>query len=78
MFDEYIERVKESFGEETARNIIANGFYVVSVSSNDIANTYYLFSARMYLNISDYTDLLNALASDFYEVSRFLIIEMHS
>ncbi|XP_044480272.1 GDSL esterase/lipase EXL3-like [Mangifera indica] len=67
MFDEYIERVKESFGEETARNIIANGFYVVSVSSNDIANTYYLFSARMYLNISDYTDLLNALASDFYE-----------
>lgn len=69
MFEEYMGKVKEFVGEEAARKITANSVSMVSASSNDIANTYFLNSFRPEFNISGYTDLLAASASDFLDVS---------
>ncbi|XP_044480258.1 GDSL esterase/lipase At5g42170-like [Mangifera indica] len=67
MFEEYMGKVKEFVGEEAARKITANSVSMVSASSNDIANTYFLNSFRPEFNISGYTDLLAASASDFLD-----------
>ncbi|XP_031283166.1 uncharacterized protein LOC116141834 [Pistacia vera] len=68
LFEECMERVKESFGEERARHITANSVSIVSAGSNDIANTYFLLLFRILeFNISSYADLLATSASLFLE-----------
>ncbi|XP_010470245.1 PREDICTED: GDSL esterase/lipase At3g43570 isoform X3 [Camelina sativa] len=39
-FKEYISKIKKHFGEEKAKDILENSFFVVVSSSNDLAHTY--------------------------------------
>ncbi|KAL1209848.1 GDSL esterase/lipase [Cardamine amara subsp. amara] len=45
-FKEYISKIKKNFGEERAKFILENSFYLVVSSSNDLAHTYSARSLR--------------------------------
>ncbi|KAK3423732.1 hypothetical protein EUGRSUZ_H00933 [Eucalyptus grandis] len=68
LFDEYKMKLKSFIGEERADSVIANGLYVVSAGSNDIANTYFHTLTRLFdYSVSSYTELLARLASSFLQ-----------
>ncbi|XP_023643270.1 GDSL esterase/lipase At3g43570 [Capsella rubella] len=56
-FKEYISKIKKHFGEEKAKDIVENSFFLVVSSSNDLAHTY-LPRAHRY----DHTSYANFLA----------------
>ncbi|CAH2046952.1 unnamed protein product, partial [Thlaspi arvense] len=45
-FKEYISKIKQHFGEETAQSILDHSFFLVVSSSNDLAHTYMAQSHR--------------------------------
>ncbi|XP_030541474.2 GDSL esterase/lipase At5g42170-like [Rhodamnia argentea] len=68
LFDEYKTKLKSSIGEERADSIVANGLYIVSAGSNDIAATYLHTPTRIFnYSIPSYTELLVRSASSFLQ-----------
>ncbi|KAF8023506.1 hypothetical protein BT93_F0880 [Corymbia citriodora subsp. variegata] len=69
LFDEYKTKLKSFIGEERADSTVANGLYIVSAGSDDIANTYFHTSTWIFqYNASSYTELLVRSASSFLQV----------
>ncbi|XP_039170185.1 GDSL esterase/lipase EXL3 [Eucalyptus grandis] len=68
LFDEYKMKLKSFIGEKRADSVVANGLYVVSAGSNDIANTYFHTLTRLFdYSVSSYTELLARSASSFLQ-----------
>jgi len=69
MFKEYIGKLKEAVGENRTAEIIANSMLIISMGTNDIAGTYYLFPFRKHeYDIEKYTSMLISANSKFVEV----------
>ncbi|KAM5546834.1 GDSL esterase/lipase EXL3-like [Rosa sericea] len=67
-FKEYKRRITAAVGEERTATIISKSVYVVSVGSNDIANTYFSTPLRSsHYDIPAYTDLLLESAINFVQ-----------
>ncbi|KAI6687671.1 hypothetical protein NL676_024499 [Syzygium grande] len=68
LFDEYKRKLKSFIGKERADSIVADGLYIVSAGSDDIANTYFHTPTRIFdYNVSSYTELLARSASSFLQ-----------
>ncbi|XP_017246206.1 GDSL esterase/lipase EXL3-like [Daucus carota subsp. sativus] len=67
LFKEYISKLKRLVGEERTRYILANSLFLVVAGSDDIANTYFTFGARLRYDVPSYTDLMVSYASDFIQ-----------
>ncbi|XP_056173375.1 GDSL esterase/lipase At5g42170-like isoform X2 [Syzygium oleosum] len=68
LFDEYKRKLKSFIGKERADSIVADGLYIVSAGSDDIANTYFHTPTRIFdYNVSSYTQLLARSASSFLQ-----------
>ncbi|CAN8303420.1 unnamed protein product [Cochlearia groenlandica] len=62
-FKEYLAKIKQHFGEERAKFILDNSFFLVVSSSNDLANTYQARSHRH--NRTSYANFLADYAVKF-------------
>ncbi|KAI3725503.1 hypothetical protein L1987_65293 [Smallanthus sonchifolius] len=68
MFKQYISKIKTKAGEEAAKNIITNGVFFVSSSSNDFLTNYYVFPIRrLQYDVPGYGNKLVKLAVDFIQ-----------
>ncbi|KAK9948366.1 hypothetical protein M0R45_003947 [Rubus argutus] len=67
-FKEYKTKINAAVGVERTATILSESIYVVSVGSNDMANTYFSTPLRRpHYDISTYTDLLLESASNFVQ-----------
>lgn len=67
MFQNYIKKIKAAAGEDRMASILSKGIYMLSIGTDDIANTYFL---RMFqYDINSYTDLMINSSLSFLQVS---------
>ncbi|XP_061376593.1 GDSL esterase/lipase At2g40250-like [Gastrolobium bilobum] len=60
MFEEAMQRIRKSVGEEKSRDIIENALFIISIGTNDMLYNAYFLPVRLsqYGNVSRYQDFL--------------------
>lgn len=67
MFKNYTQKIKAAAGEDRMASILSKGIYMLSIGTDDIANTYFV---RMFqYDINSYTDLMINSSLSFLQVS---------
>ncbi|KAK7820213.1 gdsl esterase/lipase exl3, partial [Quercus suber] len=71
MFKNYIKKIKAAAGEDRMASILSKGIYMLSIGTDDIANTYFV---RMFqYDINSYTDLMINSSLSFLQVRTLCI-----
>ena len=67
MFQNYIKKIKAAAGEDRMASILSRGIHMLSIGTNDIANTYFV---RMFqYDINSYSDIMINSSLSFLQVS---------